>query len=143
MTSHPFSEETDTLGTLTGAVTFIIASTIATWRKTSAGVAGPMRLSELARHAMALSNALPQLDGVNVSCRLKREALAELTAECCEAGQVTIPLSRSLDWAADNRKLSERTWDGAWMLDRLAEICLRRAGAGGESQLPTSKTRAD
>lgn len=215
---------------------------INTWRKVSAGVSGPMRLSELARHAMALSQALPQTGGETVSCRkgcgaccrqvvpltpaeafhleelvagapatrrrklrsrfrlifrrLKREdmdglplfhhapgyfrlglacpfleeescsihadrplvcrehlvvspaehcadfpgalvrmlpqplsvreALEELTTECSGAGQVTVPLSRGLDWAAGNRELSERTWDGAWLLDRLAEICLRR-----------------
>jgi Fe-S-cluster containining protein len=221
-----------------------ITGAIIAWRKTSAGVTGPMRLSELARHAMALWQALPQSDAETVSCRkgcgaccrqvvplspsetfhveeliagasaarrrklnlrfrivsrrLKREtmdrlplfhyapeyfrlglpcpfleeescsihadrplvcrehlavspaehcadfpgafvrllpqpvsvreALAELTAECCGAGQVTVPLSRGPDWAADNRELSERTWDGAWLLDRLADICLRNFG---------------
>lgn len=55
-----------------------------------------------------------------------REALADLTAECSGAGQVTVPLSRCLDWTVDNRELSERTWDGAWLLDRLADICLQR-----------------
>jgi Fe-S-cluster containining protein len=212
------------------------------WRTATAGVSGPMRLSELARHAMALQQSLPQRDEETVSCRkgcgaccrqvvpltppeafhleelvaqapserkrklnlrfrlvvrrLKREgmaqvplfhhagayfrlgiacpfledescsihldrplvcrehlvvspaencsdfpglfirmlpqrlsvreALEELSAECAGSGNVVVPLSRGLDWAAENGELSQRTWDGSWLLDRLAAICLAR-----------------
>ncbi|MDB5105517.1 MAG: hypothetical protein JWP91_3206 [Fibrobacteres bacterium] len=55
-----------------------------------------------------------------------REALAEVSAEC--AGNVVemIPLARGLEWAEAHSEMRDRTWEGKWLLDRLAARCLAK-----------------
>lgn len=55
------------------------------------------------------------------------EVLSEVTGARL-GGTEMIPLPRMPEWLAGAGELAESTWDGAEILDRLAEACLARLG---------------
>jgi Fe-S-cluster containining protein len=56
------------------------------------------------------------------------DALAEVAGEVLGTGMEMIPMARVREWLDANPELGTRTWDAAFLLDRLAERCLANSG---------------
>lgn len=56
------------------------------------------------------------------------DALGEVAGEALGTGMEMIPMVRIREWLDANPDLGTRTWDAAFLLDRLAERCLAKVG---------------
>ncbi|MDQ3000559.1 MAG: YkgJ family cysteine cluster protein [Fibrobacterota bacterium] len=56
------------------------------------------------------------------------DALGEVAGEAAGRGVEMIPMARAREWVAAHSDLGSKTWEAAFLLDRLAERCLARMG---------------